>query len=185
MLCGYVCQAHAWPCLSTGWKLNCCFAWFFGLRPRLRKAGGYSVRPWVCLVVQHRDSGQWLHCPSNWNEFPLDESVRAERAQHIHNSRLLPVKNTDKLPEGDVYAIVTPKGGPDVGLKLVLHHVKILQNYIHMFYNQQYSYNSTQIRQVAPLGALQGEAQAGLRLNVSWAGVLCPPETRGGTCNTC
>ena len=29
-VCHYVCHTQARSCLSTGWALNRCFAWFFG-----------------------------------------------------------------------------------------------------------------------------------------------------------
>ena len=39
-VCCHVCHAHAWPCLSTGWALNCHFDLTFGTAAMLAQGGG-------------------------------------------------------------------------------------------------------------------------------------------------
>ena len=39
-VCHQVCHMQAWSCLSTGWALNRCFAWFFGTVAVLAQKGG-------------------------------------------------------------------------------------------------------------------------------------------------
>ena len=39
-VCHHVCHMQARSCLSTGWALNRCFAWFFGTVAVLAQGGG-------------------------------------------------------------------------------------------------------------------------------------------------
>ena len=39
-VCHHVCHTQARSCLSTGWALNRCFAWFFGTVAVLAQGGG-------------------------------------------------------------------------------------------------------------------------------------------------
>ena len=39
-VCQHVCHTQAQSCLSTGWALNRCFAWFFGTTAVLAQGGG-------------------------------------------------------------------------------------------------------------------------------------------------
>ena len=39
-VCRHVCHMQARSCLSTGWALNRCFAWFFGTVAVLAQGGG-------------------------------------------------------------------------------------------------------------------------------------------------
>ena len=50
-VCHHVCHTQAQSCLSTGWALNRCFAWFFGTVAVLPQGGGGGVvrDPFACL----------------------------------------------------------------------------------------------------------------------------------------
>ena len=39
-VCHHVCHTQGRSCLSTGWALNRCFAWFFGTVAVLAQGGG-------------------------------------------------------------------------------------------------------------------------------------------------
>ena len=42
-VCHHVCHTQGWSCLSTGWALNHCFAWFFGTVAVLAQGGGRGM----------------------------------------------------------------------------------------------------------------------------------------------
>ena len=42
-VCHHVCHTQRRSCLSTGWALNRCFAWFFGTVAVLAQGGGGGV----------------------------------------------------------------------------------------------------------------------------------------------
>ena len=42
-VCHHVCYTQARSCLSTGWALNRCFAWFFGTAVVLAQGGGRGM----------------------------------------------------------------------------------------------------------------------------------------------
>ena len=46
-VCHHVCRTQARSCLSTGWALNRCFAWFFGTAAVLAQGGGRGM--WKAL----------------------------------------------------------------------------------------------------------------------------------------
>eukprot|EP00667_Euglena_gracilis_P000076 EG_transcript_76 len=100
------------------------------------------------LRIQHQRTGAWLQCPLTVGQAAQMPSGRIARSLHVHGSRVLPLRVTTPLPDGDVFAMVTPKGSPDVALKKVLHHLRVLQEFNNAFYTHQYVYNSTQMRQI-------------------------------------
>ena len=65
-VCHHVCHTQARPCLSTGWALNRCFAWFFGTVAVLVQGGGG-----VTLFLNDREqchvhlSSAFPHCAAN------------------------------------------------------------------------------------------------------------------------
>ena len=71
-VCHHVCHTQAWSCVSTGWALNRCFAWFFGTVAVLAQGGG---------GVESKDS-----------ENKLKQTLR-----HIKNGRLLSIFFLDLL----------------------------------------------------------------------------------------
>ena len=52
-VCHNACHMQARSCLSTGWALNRCFAWFFGTVAVLAQGGG-GVRGWGVVGSQPR-----------------------------------------------------------------------------------------------------------------------------------
>ena len=57
-VCRHVCHMQAQSCLSTGWALNCCFAWFFETPAVLAQRGGGAQALSESVSV--------LHC-ATWN----------------------------------------------------------------------------------------------------------------------
>ena len=55
-VCRHVCHTQAQPCLSTGWALNRCFAWGFGIVAVLAQGGGAGI---VQPLVQHLKYTDW------------------------------------------------------------------------------------------------------------------------------
>ena len=53
-VCRHVCHTQAQSCLSTGWALNRCFAWFFGTAAMLAQGGGRGK----CGTVNVRRRGR-------------------------------------------------------------------------------------------------------------------------------
>ena len=50
-VCHHVCHMQARSCLSTGWALNRCFAWFFGTVAVLAQGGGRGTKRWNKSIV--------------------------------------------------------------------------------------------------------------------------------------
>eukprot|EP00667_Euglena_gracilis_P000043 EG_transcript_43 len=99
------------------------------------------------LRIQHQRTGYWLQCPVAADHHQTT-GERASRALHVHNCRVLPLQVVSQIPDGDVFAIVTPNGAPEMGLKHVLHHLRVLQEFTVAFYTHQYPYASVQMRHV-------------------------------------
>ena len=76
-VCHHVCHAQARSCLSTGWALNRCFAWFFGTAAVLAQGGGrvvfVDVRcPSLCLHHIHPPPD--LSCADSLQEHASQDS---------------------------------------------------------------------------------------------------------------
>lgn len=55
----------------------------------------------------------------------------------------LPLQVVSQIPDGDVFAIVTPNGAPEMGLKHVLHHLRVLQEFTVAFYTHRAGLSGT------------------------------------------
>lgn len=85
-----------------------------------------AALPWAApwgptsfLRIQHQRTGAWLQCPLTVGQAAQMPSGRIARSLHVHGSRVLPLRVTTPLPDGDVFAMVTPKGSPDVAHRAV------------------------------------------------------------------
>ena len=66
--CCHVCHTQARSCLSTGWTLNRCFAWFFGTAAVLAQGGGGVhdfEKPFRGLQLRRPQPQQDLHAPQS------------------------------------------------------------------------------------------------------------------------
>eukprot|EP00668_Euglena_longa_P012970 GGOE01015493.1.p1 GENE.GGOE01015493.1~~GGOE01015493.1.p1 ORF type:complete len:785 (+),score=269.74 GGOE01015493.1:1-2355(+) len=99
------------------------------------------------LRIQHQRTGYWLQCPVA-PDHNQTTGERAARALNVHNCRVLPLQVISHVPDGDVFAIVTPNGAPEMGLKHVLHHLRVLQEFTVAFYTHQHPYTSIQMRHI-------------------------------------
>ena len=62
-VCRHVCHTQAQACLSTGWALNRCFAWFFGTAAVLAQGGGRgTVHPHSGAARSRPSDGRIVLC---------------------------------------------------------------------------------------------------------------------------
>ena len=85
-VCHHVCHMQARSCLSTGWALNRCFAWFFGTVAVLAQGGGGGVSgldsdavPRVAVLCGHDYDIRTLTCKTQKGNEPCVGTINTTR----------------------------------------------------------------------------------------------------------